>query len=290
MVFELGVLFAVASVVFWGFGDFLIQRSAKKICDWETIFIICITGIIVLMPFVYSDLGAVLAGDSTFLILFGVSVVLLLASLFHFESMKRGKIAVVESVMTMEVPVTILFAFFLINESIDYAGIALIVAMLIGLFMISTKPHHFSRKAWLEKGVFLALLGAVLMGASNFFVGLASRITNPLLTVWFVDIVGAAVCLFYLLANDRFGRMARDMKNSKRALLQVSLLDNFGWIAFALAATLIPIGIAVALSESYIALAAVLGLLINKEILLRYQKIGLVISVVSAIALAALYA
>ena len=34
MVFEIGILFALAALVFWGFGDFLIQRSTRKFGDW----------------------------------------------------------------------------------------------------------------------------------------------------------------------------------------------------------------------------------------------------------------
>lgn len=47
-----------------------------------------------------------------------------------------------------------------------------------------------------------------------------------------------------------------------------------------------PIGVAVALSESYIIVAVLLGLAVNKEKFDVHQKLGLVVAVLSAIVLA----
>ena len=68
----------------------------------------------------------------------------------------------------------------------------------------------------------------------------------------------------------------------------MSLLDKIAWVAFAFAMSLAPIGIIVALSESYIIIAVILGLTINKEKIKFHQKIGLVMAIISAIVLAAI--
>src|SRR3989338_9502110 len=56
----LGIIFALIALVSWGVGDFFIQRSARKFGDWESIFAIEITGLVVLLPFVFRDLGGIL--------------------------------------------------------------------------------------------------------------------------------------------------------------------------------------------------------------------------------------
>ena len=63
------------------------------------------------------------------------------------------------------------------------------------------------------------------------------------------------------------------------------VLDNTAWIAFAFAMTFSNIGIVVALTESYIVIAVLLGVFVNKEYLRMHQKIGVAIAVASAIAL-----
>ena len=51
-----------------------------------------------------------------------------------------------------------------------------------------------------------------------------------------------------------------------------SFIDNLAWVAFAYATLYVPIAIATGISESYIALAAALGIIINKEKLKKHWK------------------
>lgn len=57
MVFEIGVILAFVAMFAWGFGDFLIQKSTRKLGVWTTIFIITLTGAVVLTPFALKNAG-----------------------------------------------------------------------------------------------------------------------------------------------------------------------------------------------------------------------------------------
>ena len=218
--------------------------------------------------------------------LFIASLVLFFAALLDFEALKKGKLAIVDSVFALEVPVSVILAFTIIKEKTGLTELILISLIVVGLTLISIKSFHLSKRQWIEKGVFLGLLGSIFMGASNFFVGFASRITNPLLTNWFINVFIAVICLLYLIFSKKLKKIVKDFKKNKNLMLNISTFDNAAWVSFAFAASLAPIAIVVALSESYIALAALLGLLINKEILMKHQKLGLAISLLSAIILA----
>ncbi|MBI2583444.1 MAG: EamA family transporter, partial [Candidatus Aenigmarchaeota archaeon] len=277
------------ALLFWGFGDFLIQKSTRKFGDWETLFSIVAFGTIILTPLVYNDLW-ILSSNENLLVLMAASLVLLGAALLDFEALKKGKIAVVEPVYALEVPIAAVLAFGIISETVELLEISLISILIIGLIMVSLRSHHFSRRAWVERGVFLAAVGSLFMGSANFLVGFAARITNPLMSIWFTNLVLTFVCLYYLMINKKLGGFARDFYHHRKLVLGVAVLDNLAWIAFAGAMSIIPIVIAVALSESYIALAALLGLLINKERLFMHQKIGLFVVLLSAVALAGITA
>lgn len=283
---ELGIAFAIGALVFWGCGDFLIQRTTRKIGDWETLFVVTAFGMIVLLPFVYADLQPLLSfQNDAFILLLGVSVVLLFAALLDFEALKKGKLAIVEPVLALEIPVTAILAFTLINETIDFAQIIFVTLLLAGIILVSLKSHHLKRK-WLERGVLLAVLGAVFMGTANFLVGFASRITNPLLTNWFIDVFLMGISAFYLLSNKRVHKLKNDFTRNRRLLLTMSVFDNLAWISIAFAASIIPIAIAFAISESYVVLAAILGLVVNRELLMGHQKAGVVLALSSSVALA----
>lgn len=286
MAFEIGILFAIGALFAWGFTDFLIQRSSRAFGSWETLFFVSMSGSIVFLPFVYQDIGSVITSDNVFFLFVMAAVTLLGACMFHCEALKKGKMAVIEPIMTLEVPISAGLAFLVIDEIITPSIALVVISLMTGLFLVSMRTHHFSKKAWLEKGTLLAIWGAALLGASNFLVGIASRTSNPLLAVWFLNLFMLMICFFYFMTNKKINHLIQDFRHDKRLVVMVSLIDNLAWAFFALAVISIPIGLAVVLSENYIVLAAMLGIIINKEKMLYHQKFGLLLALLSAIFLA----
>ncbi|MBP9821522.1 MAG: DMT family transporter [Candidatus Pacebacteria bacterium] len=285
----LGILFAVVAMICWGFGDFFIQKSLRKVGDWETLFIITLLGSIILLPFVWVDIVPFLQSHITTLaILFGAGLILLLAALLEFESLKIGKISVIEPIWSLEIPSAVLFAFIVLNESMDIYQIITIAVLIIGLFMVSYKGSPFSKKFLLERGIILSAVAAVVMGLANFFVGWGARTTDPLLASFIINIVCVIASGSFLVWRGKMGQVVSDIKTYPGLLLKMAILDNIAWIAFAFAMIFAPIGIAAALSESYIIIAVLLGIFINKEKIELHQKIGLAVAIIAMIILAVL--
>jgi len=254
--------------------------------DWETLFVITAFGALVLLPFVYNDITQLLSLGYGLLVLMVASIALLIAALFDYEALKKGKASVIEPIMTLEIPITGAMAFAVMGEQIGITDALLIAALMAGIFLVSLKKHHLSKTAWMERGVAIAIAGAVFMGLSNFFVGFASRVTNPLIVNWFLNAFLLLAAVLYLAFAKRLRALVADIRRERRLVLATSALDNGAWISFAFAATMIPITFTVAISESYIIITALLGMWLNREVLLRHQKAGLVVGVASAIALA----
>ena len=158
-------------------GDFLIQKSTRKIGDFETLFLITLFGVAVLLPFVYDDLPALFAsgGSTTLWVLGGGSLILFVAALLEFEALREGKISVVEPMWSLEIIAASLLAFFVLGERLSPLEIALATALISGLFLVSFQGKVFSHRHWLERGMLLGLLSAVVMGVANFFVGVGER-------------------------------------------------------------------------------------------------------------------
>lgn len=142
----------------------------------------------------------------------------------------------------------------------------------------------------MEKGVLLALLGAVAMGSANFFYGWGARETDPLMVNFFINLFTTVATGIFLLANGKMRKTLRDAVATRGTILPMAILDNTAWVAFAFAMSLAPIGVVVALSESYIIIAVILGLLINRERIQFHQKVGLLLAIIAAISLAAITA
>jgi len=287
---SVGIAFAFVAMLCWGFGDFWIQRSTRKAGDWETLFIITFFGAIILAPFALGDFIDILFLNQSkeLLILVGASLILLVASLLEFESLKIGKIAVVEPIWSVEIIASATLAFIILGERLDFTQLVTISLLILGLILVSVKERGKLRlkNFFLERGVFLAFFAAVVMGSTNFMYGISSRVFDPILTNLFVNIIVAAITFTFLLVKGRIGKMISDFKNNLPLMVSMSIADNVAWVAFAFAMSMAPIGIVVALSESYIIITVILGFFINKEKLQTHQKVGLFLALIGAITLA----
>ncbi len=280
----MGILLAVTALFSWGLGDFLIQRSTRRFGDWVALFYIAAFGTIILFPFAYPNLRTALENHPTLLLV--ACLVLLLAALFDFEAMRIGKISVVEPIYAFEIPIAAFLAAYFIKELLTPEQIFFTATLIAGIFLVSVRSFSYLKNIHLEKGVWYAAVGTIGLGASSFLFGLGSRETSPLVINWFTDAFLTIATVFYLAATSRLGEIRSGFRNNKRLILNVSFFDKLAWVTFSYATLFIPIAVVTGISEGYIAFAAGLGLLFNKERLRLHQWIGLILATISVILLA----
>src|SRR3989338_4470878 len=118
MAFEYIVLAAFGAMLFWGVGDFLIQRSVRKIGSIECLTWIGIIATLLLLPLVVHDFH--LLSDTRNIAVLGIlGIVTFFAAIADFEALKQGKLSVIEIVMTIELPVTVMLALVFLQEHIS---------------------------------------------------------------------------------------------------------------------------------------------------------------------------
>jgi len=172
-----------------------------------------------------------------------------------------------------------------IGEGLSFIQSLFVFLLVAGIFLVSLKSLRHLARLSLERGVMLAFATALVTGGVNFLMGLSSRLNDPMLTTWFVALVIFLMITFYLAIKGRLHEIRKDWQQNKLLILGVAIFDNGAWVAFVFSALYIPIAMAVAISEAYIALSALLGLIFNNERLKQHQVVGLVLAVVAAIAL-----
>ena len=84
----LGIMFSFLALLCWGFGDFMIQKSLRQNSVMRTLFYICISGGVVLFPFIREDLLAMNENGNMHVMIFYEPVILTAAILVL--RMKRG--------------------------------------------------------------------------------------------------------------------------------------------------------------------------------------------------------
>src|SRR3989344_8118184 len=130
MIFELSILFAFGAMLCWGIGDFLIQRSVRKIGDIEALAFIGIIGGVLLIPFIIGE-SDLLFSYSNLLLLILLGVITFIVALFNFEALKVGKLSVIDVVLELELPVTIILSFIFFKERLT--GMQFLIIFLIFL-------------------------------------------------------------------------------------------------------------------------------------------------------------
>ncbi len=292
LTFNLGIIAGFIAFLMWGFGDFFIQRSVKKVGALAALFWISLTGGVALLPWVVKDLPQILANQQLLNLLLVTSVISYAAGALFLKSLAVGKISVIEAIMSFEVIATALIGIFILKEKVVPLQMILILSVVLGIIMaIKKAPPRYFWQRWffkrrLEKGAIIAFVSVLIISLMNIFVGLSSQNTNPLLAIWFIHFFIALILLLWFIIKKQTHQLFQESFKNWRLLLITSVLDITAWLAYAFATTKIPISITIAITESYIALAVILGIFINKEKLSKHQLIGIAITLLAAIALA----
>jgi len=277
---NLGVMFALIAMFAWGFGDFFIQKNTRRLGVWTTLFVVASFGFLVLTPFAVGNIhGLFTTGLWLFL---SAGVVYFVASFLDLEALRRGKLDVVEPIWALEIVSSGLLALLVLKEAITSLQLLFIIILVVSLVLLSFKKFRFHNLI-LENGVFVAFFAALIMGVANFLIGVGSRALDPVTIKWGLDFFLAFLSLFFIISTGERKLFFKHIMNNKKPLLLMSLFDNVAWLAFGFAMVLAPISIAVAISESYIIIAVLLGLFINKEKLRKHQIISLIFAIISAV-------
>lgn len=281
---EVSMLFALGAMLCWAFGDFLIQRSTRKIGDIESIAFIGIIGCIALFPFAIKDFHLLFSLPNVFLLLL-FSIIIFITTFFDFEALREGKLSVIDVILEIELPITITLGFIFFNETLSAIQFLIISFIFIGIVLVATKSFsHWKTK--LEKGALLAFFAAFGMGIANFLAAKSSRQISPLLTIWAVWTFTAIFSLIFIWKREGTLKFIKDGKKFKLLILAMGIFDTAAWIFYALAVLKNEISITTAITESYPAIALFLGFWLNKEKINWHQWLGAALALSASFVLA----
>jgi len=252
----------------------------------ESLFFICAFAAIVMLPFVFGDFHK-LNGHTVWPLVIVILVTFIAAGV-NFQAFKIGKISVVETVLGIELPLTLLFSMIFKGERITIYQALLVLAVFWGV-LLSVQEDFGLHIHFKERGTILALIGSINLALINVFMGIASIETSPLFANWSTSLVIALCLLAYMFyRKEKHYSLIEHLRKYPGLLLRLSLVDNGAWVAYSYGTLYIPVAIASTVSEGYIALAAALGIIVNKEKLKSHQMAGVFLAIGAIIILSAI--
>ena len=283
MILAFGVLLAFAAMLCWAFGDFLIQRSTRHVGDVQALAVIGIVGSVGLLPFVIKDF-ALLNSTSNIILLSSLGIIVFIDAILNFEALKQGKLSIVEVILEIELPVTVVLSFFFFKEYLSALQLTIIACVFFGIILIATKSfHHWKTK--FEKGVWIAFATALLMGVVNFMTASSSKRISPLMAVWFPWVLFTIITLVVISRREGLADFGHNIKEFRWLLLMTGIVDTIAWVFYSYAVFKNPISIITAITESYPAIAMFLGLWLNKEKIKWHQYAGAGLAIAASILL-----
>ena len=279
----LSVLAAFGAMLCWSFGDFFIQRTTRKIGSIESLFWIGLVGTMGLLPWVWTEIPSFFA-PANLGILAWLGLLTFVVAIINFEALRVGKLSVIDIILEIELPVTIILSLVFFGEQLSLIHLAMMGAIFFGILLISIKELSLSHlRSSMEKGVQLAFLAALGLGLMNFFTAVGARQVSPIAAIWFPAVIYMVLSLAVLLAQKRGHAILTHACQFPRLILAEGILDTAAWVLYALAVSLGTVSITTAITESYPALAMMLGVALNKEKIVAHQYAGALLAIIASV-------
>jgi drug/metabolite transporter (DMT)-like permease len=285
------IIFAFGAMVFWAIGDFLIQRMTRKMGNLSALVWINFIGSLVLLPFAIKDFH-LLNSWSNFSPLVILAIVDFIFGLILLKAYEQGKLSVVEIIMILELPLTVILGVVFFKEYLSAVQIFLILMIIAGAILISRRVRNLLTRAWefitrrkraWEKGAILALIAAVLSALYNFFVALNTKNLSPTLAIWFPWTISLFFLIIYLALKRNWRTFFISSKQNLKLIFWGSVIDVTAWVFFAMALSGRKLSITTAITESYPGLAIFLAMQFNKEKISFRQIIGAILALTASV-------
>ncbi len=271
--------FAFIAMFAWGIGDFLIQKTVKKVDIFVTLFWTCLFAVITLSPLVFKEL--LLLNTKQIFYLTIVGLIGFVGAYLHLKALKYGKLVVIEAIVGLELIFTIFLAVIFLQEVLLVWQIVLIMILIVSISFVSINYQNLKALNALEKGSIFALIGSLFFASSNFLLSYSAlRIVNdinPLIAIFFPWLIICFLSLIILLKENRIKHFLEISRKNNKLILSMVVIDLLAWLAFLYSVINSTLSLSIAIAASYPVVAAVLGVFVNKEKISFIQKISLII-------------
>jgi drug/metabolite transporter (DMT)-like permease len=290
---NLTIIFAFSAMIAWGVGDFLIQKSVRKLGNFGALIWINFIAGVGLIPFVYQDFYLINYGKN----IIGILILALISFFFGVVLLKayeQGKLSVVDVLVVFELPLTIILGLTFFKEKISWLQALLILIIIAGIFLVSKKHQSLfkglvesfgGKMSFFEKGAILALSAALLSAFNNFFITVNSRNITPVIAIWLPWVISLFFLLFYVYYKKGLGVFWAESMKYKKLIIWTGIIDASAWVFYSLSLKEGALSITTAITESYLVISIFLGVHFNKEKLSVSQYFGAAIAFIGSIIL-----
>jgi drug/metabolite transporter (DMT)-like permease len=128
-------------------------------------------------------------------------------------------------------------------------------------------------------------MAALLMGMVNFLTASAAKSITPLLAIWGPWMVFTLISILIVWKEGKFSPFVKNVKKYPRLVAVTGFVDTLAWASFAVATLHQSLSVSIAITESYPAVALLLGIHFNHEHMKGHQLLGALLALGGSIGL-----
>lgn len=263
----IGALFAMASAIVWGSGDFSGGQAVRRSHQYQVLMLAALSGMVVL------TLSAILRGESLpsgrsafFAAMAGSAGALGMGALYKALSMGHtASVAPTSALTCAALPVLYGLATAGLPRPTQLAGF---VVAFLGIWLLSRSPSAGEKT--FRQGMILAFLSGIGFGGFFIFISLVDKdqVFTPVL-------IARTITLLISLVMMGAHRIRLPRLTSNPIAILAGVLDTGGNIFYLLATKFTRLDIAALLSSFYPAMTVILASVILKEKATRAQWAGM---------------
>lgn len=287
MVIEIGVLFAVATMLCWGTSDFLAKKAIDKVGYAAALLASQAIAIGPIIFYAVSSSPLPVLSFNLVLLALVAGVMGLLGYFYLYKGFKKGRLSVVSPISSSWFVITILIAATVFAETLTFLHVIGIIVVFTGVFLISTTLSEFRRSIAQCKtnGVIDALISMGAWGVAFALIKPIVGIAGPVMALMFTRVVSFSSMFLWVKAT----KIQISIPTTFIFIFIVlsGLLDALGLASYNLGVSTEFVSIVSPVAAAYPAVSILLARFFLKEQLILNQKIG-VAAILTGLALVAI--
>ena len=275
MTLDIGILFAVTTMLSWGISDFFAKQAINKIGYKTPLFLNHTVALIpiIIFAFLFFKMPAFSVGLVSMIILAGVLGIV--GYIFLYRGFQNGNVSIVAPVASSWSVLTTLFAFFLFNETLTSLQLLGIITVFVGIFLASTNLAELKQSIRLVKtnGILDGVIAMTAWGISYTLIRPVSEVTGPIVALLFFR----AIAFMALLSWTGITKTKITLPTRLIFFLiaAAGILDFVGYAAFNVSMTQEFVSIAGPIAATCPAVTIILAYVFLKEKMVNNQKLGI---------------
>ena len=273
---NLSIAFGLIAALCWGTSDFAAKISSEKIGALRTALFLQYVGGLILVLVVAQDIPRVWQFPTATYLTLGLGAINAAAAYSLFKGFEVGQLSIISPIASSYPALTTVLAVMLLNEQMSETRFAAILAILVGIVLVSVQrrdPKTLDRKR-LAVGVGYAIIAFFALGFTFFALKFVVGELGAFLPVFLVRLMSAIILTGVVVFTPK-SRSRGNFPSYFVLIVLIGIIDTLGNITYNLGILGGAVSVVSTISGLFSAVTALLAFVVLKERLVVHQTVGL---------------